>query len=235
MLPGRVWPARVVSFSRRHQHREPGGAAGRAGRHAAAEQLDERAAALRGAARVRSAGRLPRGVRLGSQATVMVYTEEAVWLRPLWGLFIRCPGADLLCLLSPGRTRRRCCGWRWSRRWSTALAVWMGAALPFVSGLLFATFALRMPAPPPFASVVLLALLLVVLPLAFASIAGVLEPVSLPDGRLRRPGAVPRLPVAGGAEDGADRRADADLRHHAADRDRPVASRRPAWCRARSR
>ena len=32
---------------------------------------------------------LPRGVRLGSQATVMVYTEEAPWLRPVWGLFIR--------------------------------------------------------------------------------------------------------------------------------------------------
>jgi hypothetical protein len=28
-------------------------------------------------------------VRLGSQATVMVYTDEAVWLRPVWRLLIR--------------------------------------------------------------------------------------------------------------------------------------------------
>ena len=33
---------------------------------------------------------LPTGVRLGSQATVVVLTEEAVWLRPLWRLFTRC-------------------------------------------------------------------------------------------------------------------------------------------------
>ena len=32
---------------------------------------------------------LPRGVRLGSQATVLVYSPEAVWLRPLWKLYIR--------------------------------------------------------------------------------------------------------------------------------------------------
>ena len=33
---------------------------------------------------------MPRGiVRLGSQATVMVYTDEAVWLRPVWRLLIR--------------------------------------------------------------------------------------------------------------------------------------------------
>ena len=31
----------------------------------------------------------PPNVRLGSQATVMVYTEEADWLRPLWKLLIR--------------------------------------------------------------------------------------------------------------------------------------------------
>ena len=51
------------------------------------------------------------------------------------------------------------------------VAVWMGVTLPFVAALLFATLALKMPAPPPFASVVLLALLLVLLPLGFASIA----------------------------------------------------------------
>ena len=54
------------------------------------------------------------------------------------------------------------------------VAVGMGASLPFVSGLLFATFALKMPAPPPFGNIVVLALLLVALPLGFASIAGVL-------------------------------------------------------------
>ena len=31
----------------------------------------------------------PPNVRLGSQATVMVYTDQADWLRPLWKLLIR--------------------------------------------------------------------------------------------------------------------------------------------------
>jgi hypothetical protein len=55
------------------------------------------------------------------------------------------------------------------------LAVWMGLELPFVSGLLFATLAMKMPAPPPFRSVVLLALMLLLLPLGFASVAGLLN------------------------------------------------------------
>jgi len=55
------------------------------------------------------------------------------------------------------------------------LAVWMGASLPFVAAMLFATFTLKMQAPPPFAVVVVLALLLALLPLAFAGIAGVLS------------------------------------------------------------
>ena len=54
-------------------------------------------------------------------------------------------------------------------------AVWMGAPLPFVAAMLFATFTLKMPAPPPFGVVVVLALLLALLPLAFAGIAGVLS------------------------------------------------------------
>ena len=54
-------------------------------------------------------------------------------------------------------------------------AVWMGAPLPFVAAMLFATFTLKMPAPPPFAIVLVLALLLALLPLAFAGIAGVLS------------------------------------------------------------
>ena len=55
------------------------------------------------------------------------------------------------------------------------VAVWMGAPLPFVAAMLFATFTLKMPAPPPFAVVVVLAMLLALLPLAFAGIAGVLS------------------------------------------------------------
>jgi Protein of unknown function (DUF2955) len=54
-------------------------------------------------------------------------------------------------------------------------AVWLGAPLPFVAAMLFATFTLKMPAPPPFAAVLILALLLALLPLAFAGIAGVLS------------------------------------------------------------
>jgi len=44
------------------------------------------------------------------------------------------------------------------------VATWMGAPLPFLSAMLFATFALKMPAPPPFQGIVLLALLLALLP-----------------------------------------------------------------------
>lgn len=53
-------------------------------------------------------------------------------------------------------------------------AVAVGAALPFVAALLFATLALKMPAPPPLRGVIPLALLLVVLPLGFAGVAGAL-------------------------------------------------------------
>lgn len=53
-------------------------------------------------------------------------------------------------------------------------AAWMGVPLPFISAMLFATFALKMPAPPPFAGAVLLAALLVLPPLGFAGVAGVL-------------------------------------------------------------
>ena len=51
------------------------------------------------------------------------------------------------------------------------VAVWIGVTLPFVAPLLFATLALKMPAPPPLAGAVLLALLLLLLPLGLASIA----------------------------------------------------------------
>ncbi len=55
------------------------------------------------------------------------------------------------------------------------VAIWMDAPLPFVSAMLFATFALKMPAPPSLANAIVLALLLVALPLGFESIAGVLS------------------------------------------------------------
>jgi hypothetical protein len=51
------------------------------------------------------------------------------------------------------------------------VAVSMGVSLPFVAPLLFATLALKMPAPPPLAGAILLALLLLLLPLGLASIA----------------------------------------------------------------
>jgi hypothetical protein len=55
------------------------------------------------------------------------------------------------------------------------VAITLGADLPFVAAFLYAIFALKMPAPPPFKSIVLLALLLVLLPLGFASVAGLLK------------------------------------------------------------
>ena len=55
------------------------------------------------------------------------------------------------------------------------LAVAMGAPLPFVAGLLFSIFALRLTAPPPFRIVVVLALLLALIPLALGGVASVLN------------------------------------------------------------
>jgi hypothetical protein len=55
------------------------------------------------------------------------------------------------------------------------VAITLGTDMPFVAAFLYAIFALKMPAPPPFKSIVLLALLLVLLPLGFASIAGLLK------------------------------------------------------------
>jgi hypothetical protein len=51
----------------------------------------------------------------------------------------------------------------------------LGADMPYVGAFLYAIFALKMPAPPAFKGVVLLALLLVLLPLGFASVAGLLK------------------------------------------------------------
>jgi hypothetical protein len=54
-------------------------------------------------------------------------------------------------------------------------AVWLDVPLPFVAGMLFATLGLQLPAPPPLRNVVLLALLLALLPMAFAGITSVLQ------------------------------------------------------------
>jgi multidrug resistance efflux pump len=89
VLPGQVWPARLASFSGGittvNQSASPGGLVDippqqqwlsepqRFGVRLLFDPSDQR----------------PPNVRLGSQATVMVYTEKAVWLRPVWELLIR--------------------------------------------------------------------------------------------------------------------------------------------------
>jgi multidrug resistance efflux pump len=89
VLPGQVWPARLLSFSGGimtvNQAAAPGGLIDtppqqnwlsepqRFGVRLLFDPPDQR----------------PPNVRLGSQATVMVYTEQAGWLRPFWMLLIR--------------------------------------------------------------------------------------------------------------------------------------------------
>ena len=89
VLPGQVWPAQLVSFAAGimtvNQTAAPGGLVDtppqqqwmaepqRFGVRLQFDPPDER----------------PPNVRLGSQATVMVYTDEAGLLRPLWKLLIR--------------------------------------------------------------------------------------------------------------------------------------------------
>ena len=102
------------------------------------------------------------------------------------------------------------------------VAVWMGAPLPFVAAMLFATFTLKMPVPPPFASRRRAGAAAGAAAARLRRHCRRAEPVPLPDGGVRRPGALPCLPAAGGAEDRARRRAAADLRHHAPDRHRRV-------------
>lgn len=90
VLPGRVWPAKLVSFSGGimtvNQAASPGGLVD------TPPQQQWMVEPQRFAARLEFAppDALPTGVRLGSQATVVVLTDEAVWLRPLWKLFTRC-------------------------------------------------------------------------------------------------------------------------------------------------
>jgi len=89
VIPGRVWPAKLVSFS--------GGImtvnqeASRGGLVDTPPQQQWMAEPQRFAARLEfePPDALPTGVRLGSQATTVVFTEESPWLRPLWKLLAR--------------------------------------------------------------------------------------------------------------------------------------------------
>ena len=89
VLPGRVWPARLVSFAGGimtvNQAAAPGGLVD------TPPQQQWLAEPQRFGVRLQfdPPDQWPPNVRLGSQATVMVYTEEADWLRPLWQLLIR--------------------------------------------------------------------------------------------------------------------------------------------------
>jgi multidrug resistance efflux pump len=90
VLPGRVWPAKLVSFSGGimtvNQAAAPGGLVD------TPPQQQWLAEPQRFAVRLDfdPPDKLPAGVRLGSQATVMVFTDEATWLRPMWSFFMRC-------------------------------------------------------------------------------------------------------------------------------------------------
>ena len=89
VLPGQVWPARLVSFAGGimtvNQTAAPGGLVD------TPPQQQWLAEPQRFGVRLQfdPPDQRPPNVRLGSQATVMVYTEEADWLRPLWKLLIR--------------------------------------------------------------------------------------------------------------------------------------------------
>ena len=89
VVPGRVWPAKVVSFSGGimtvSQAAAPGGLVD------TPQQQFWLSEPQRFGVRLEfdPPDALPRGVRLGSQATVMVLTDEAVWMRPVWRLLMR--------------------------------------------------------------------------------------------------------------------------------------------------
>jgi multidrug resistance efflux pump len=96
VLPGRVWPARVASLSGGintvNQAAPPGGLVETPPQNTWMSEPQRFAVRLE----FDPPDSLPRGsVRLGSQATVLVQTEEATWLSPLWRLYIR-----VLALLS---------------------------------------------------------------------------------------------------------------------------------------
>ena len=89
VLPGQVWPAQLVSFAGGimtvNQAAAPGGLVD------TPPQQQWMAEPQRFGVRLQfdPPDQRPPNVRLGSQATVMVYTEEAGLLRPLWKLLIR--------------------------------------------------------------------------------------------------------------------------------------------------
>ena len=89
VLPGQVWPAQIVSFAGGimtvNQAAAPGGLID------TPPQQQWMAEPQRFGVRLQfePPDQRPPNVRLGSQATVMVYTEEAGVLRPLWKLLIR--------------------------------------------------------------------------------------------------------------------------------------------------
>lgn len=89
VFPGRVWPAKLESFSGGimtvNQEARPGGLV------ETPPQGQWMSEPQRFAVRFDFAppDSMPFGVRLGSQATVVSYTQESVWLRPLWRLLVR--------------------------------------------------------------------------------------------------------------------------------------------------
>ena len=84
-----MWPARVVSFSAGidtvNQAAPPGGLVDTPPQNSWMNEPQRFAVRFD----FDPPGSFPRGVRLGSQATVMVYSEHSVWLRPLWKIYIR--------------------------------------------------------------------------------------------------------------------------------------------------
>lgn len=90
VMPGRVFPARVASFGGGidtvNQATQPGTLISTPPQDSWMSEPQRFAVRLD----FYPPDSLPRGVvRLGSQATVMVFTEEATWLRPFWRLLIR--------------------------------------------------------------------------------------------------------------------------------------------------
>lgn len=90
VLPGRVWQARLESFSGGimtvNQQAASGGLVDTPPQKAWLTEPQRFAVRFQ----FEPPDELPYGVRLGSQATVVVYTEETGLLRPLWRFFIRC-------------------------------------------------------------------------------------------------------------------------------------------------
>jgi multidrug resistance efflux pump len=89
LFPGQVWKARVVSFSAGintvNQAAPPGGLVDTPPESTWLNEPQRFAVRLE----FDPPDSLPYISRLGSQATVMVYTHDAAWLDPLWAFFMR--------------------------------------------------------------------------------------------------------------------------------------------------